>query len=79
MPTSARNTVKFKLDPKNPKPPSAAQRKRFAAVAAMPDVDIDYRDIPQQSGTVQSTRPGSLVQSENKQQVTLRFDADGQR
>jgi uncharacterized protein (DUF4415 family) len=73
---SARNTVKFKLDPKNPRLPSAAQRKRLAAVAAMPDAAIDYSDIPRQSGAVQWTRPGALVSTENKQQVTLRLDAD---
>lgn len=73
---SARNTVKFRLDPKNPPRMSAEQRKRLAAVAAMPDAKIDYSDIPKQTGTVQWTRPGALVPTENKQQVTLRLDAD---
>lgn len=73
---SARNIVKFKLDTKNPKPVSAAQRKRLAAVVAMPDSAIDYSDIPAQSGAVQWARPGALVPSENKQQITLRLDAD---
>ena len=73
---SARNTVKFKLDPKKPIPLSAAQRKRLAAVAAMPDTQINYSDIPRQSGPVKWTRPGELVPPENKQQITLRLDAD---
>jgi uncharacterized protein (DUF4415 family) len=73
---SARNIVKFKLDPQKLKPLSNAQRKRLAAVAAVPDSEINYSDIPQQRGAVQWTRPGALVQSENKQQVTLRLDAD---
>ena len=73
---SVRNTVKFKLDPKKPVPLSAAQRKQLAAVAAMRDSDINYSDIPQQRGAVQWTRPGALVPSENKQQITLRLDAD---
>lgn len=76
MQMSARNTVKFKLDSKNPPRLSAEQRKRLAAVAAMPDAKIDYSDIPKQTGTVQWTRPGALVPTENKQQVTLRLDAD---
>ena len=42
----------------------------------MPDDEIDYSDIPRQTGAVQWTRPGALVPSENKQQVTLRLDAD---
>lgn len=73
---STRNTVKFKLDPKNLKKLSAAQRKRLATVAAMPDAASDYGDVPRQSGAVQWTRPGALVPPENKQQVTLRLDAD---
>ena len=73
---SARNTVKFKLSPKNAKPLTAAQKKRLTAVATMPDSAIDYSDIPQQSKTVQWTRPGALVPAENKQQITLRLDAD---
>ncbi len=76
MPMSARNTVKFKLDPQKPVQLSAAQRKRLTAVAAMPDADINYSDIPQQHGAMQWTRPGALVPPENKQQVTLRLDAD---
>ena len=73
---SARNIVKFKLDPKNLKPTSAAQRRRLAALAAMPDAAIDYIDIPRQNGAVKWSRPIALVSSENKQQVTLRLDAD---
>ncbi len=73
---SARNPVKFKLDQKNPAPLTAAQRKRLAAVAAMPDADIDYSDISRPAHSVQWTRPDALVPSENKKQVTLRLDAD---
>jgi uncharacterized protein (DUF4415 family) len=73
---SVRNTVKFNLDPNHPTPPTAQQRKRLKRVAAMPDDEIDYSDIPRQTGAVQWTRPGALVSSENKQQVTLRLDAD---
>ena len=71
---SARNTVKLQLD--SNKPLTAAQRKRLAAVAAMPDAQIDYSDIPKQRGKVQWTRPSALVSSENKQQITLRLDVD---
>jgi uncharacterized protein (DUF4415 family) len=74
---SANNTVKFKLDPLNP-PMSAEQRRRLKAVAAMPDAAIDYSDIPQLSDAskLHWTRPGLLIPSENKQQITLRVDAD---
>jgi uncharacterized protein (DUF4415 family) len=73
---SARNTVKFKLDINNPAKMTAAQRKRLAKLAAVPDSKIDYSDIPKQSGDVKWTRPGSLISGENKQQITLRLDSD---
>jgi hypothetical protein len=63
---SARNLVKFKLDPRDPKSSSAAQRKRLAAVTAMPDAEINYSDIPRQRRAVKWSRPGALVPSENK-------------
>jgi uncharacterized protein (DUF4415 family) len=71
---SARNIVRVKVDAK--RPPSEERRKRLAAVAAMPDENIDYSDIPKLTGKRQWTRPGALVPAENKQQVTLRLDAD---
>ena len=68
--------MKFKLEPKNPPRLGAAQRARLKEVKSMPDTAIDYSDMPKQTGTVQWTRPGALVPAENKQQVTLRLDAD---
>ena len=54
----ARTTVKFKLDLKNPPPLTAAQRKRLAAVAALPDAQIDYGDIPRQTDRTKWIRSG---------------------
>ena len=73
---SASTIVKFKLDLKNLPKLTAAQRKRLAAVAALPDKDIDYSDIPRSDKSVKWTRPGALVSTENKQQITLRLDAE---
>src|SRR5258708_36481431 len=70
---SARNTVKFRLDPKGKL--TARQLKRLA-IAAMPDSKIDYSDISESSGALRWTKPGALVPSENKQQITLRLDSD---
>lgn len=42
---------------------------------ALRDEDIDFSDIPPQVG-VQWARPGALTPIANKQQVTLRLDAD---
>lgn len=73
---SARTTVKFILDPKAPAKLTAAQRRSLAALAAMPDKDIDYSDIPRSPKNAVWTRPGALVPNENKQQITLRLDAE---
>jgi len=73
---SASNTVKFKLDPKNPPPLTPEQQVRLKAIAAMPDAEIDYSDMPRQTVPVQWTKPGALILAENKQQITLRLDAD---
>ena len=55
---SARNVVKFKFDMKNLPPLTAAQRKRLAAVAELPDARIDYSDIPRQTGRAKWIRCG---------------------
>jgi uncharacterized protein (DUF4415 family) len=69
--------VKLKLDVKRrPSEITAAQRKRLRKLAAMPDSRIDYSDIPKQAGAVNWTRPGALISSENKRQITLRLDSD---
>ena len=46
-----------------------------ARLRNMKDSDIDYSDIPPQIGK-HWTRPGALIPVENKQQLTLRLDAD---
>ena len=70
------NIVKHTLDLKNPPPLTAEQRKRLNRLAAMPDSAIDFSDIPEMTGKEKWTRPGALVPTENKAQVTLRLDAD---
>lgn len=66
-------TVKFKLDPK--KPPKLREATQ-ARLKAMTDQAIDFSDIPRSPEGVIWTRPGALVSTENKRQVTLRLDAD---
>jgi uncharacterized protein (DUF4415 family) len=65
-------TVKFRLDGK--KLP-ALTKKQIEALRKLKDNEIDYSEIPSQTN-VKWTRPGALVPSENKQQITLRLDAD---
>lgn len=73
---NANNTVKYKLDPSHPPRLTDEQQGRMEAIAAKPDEAIDYSDIPRQTAPVQWTRPGMMLPSENKQQITLRVDAD---
>ena len=64
--------VKYRLDPNKPVRLSPRQK---AALQKMTDEEIDYSDIPSQKG-MKWTRPGALIPTENKQQITLRLDAD---
>ncbi len=64
--------VKYRLDPE--RPVRLAPRQKVI-LQRMTDDQLDYSDIPPQKG-VNWTRPGALVPSENKQQITLRLDAD---
>ncbi len=64
--------VRVRLDPRNPPRLSAKQRARLDAIT---DGKIDLTEMPEM-GNVAWTRPGSLVPAENKEQITLRIDAD---
>lgn len=68
--------VRYKIDLKHPPALTVAQKKRLAALAAMPDSAIDYSDNPPAPKSAKWTRPGALVPVENKQQITLRLDAE---
>ncbi len=71
---SAKRTgiVRVKLDPRNPPRLTAKQRSRLHTIT---DDKIDLKDMPEM-GSIAWTRPGSLVPVENKEQITLRIDAD---
>lgn len=76
MSTSDTGLVRFKLDPKNPPTMTPEQ---LQALRELRDEDIDYSDIPSQRGTGlrRVSQPlMDLVPEENKQQITLRLDAE---
>ena len=60
------------LDPKNPTQMTGEQ---ILALNRLSDEKIDYREIPPLQGRQWRT-PGALFPAENKQQLTLRLDAD---
>ncbi len=65
--------VKFRLDPENPPIMSPEEMQRLRDLR---DEDIDFSDIPDQAGKTDWRRVSDLVPSENKEQITLRLDAD---
>jgi len=67
--------VKFRLDPDNPPVLTAEEQQAWKELQEMGDEGIDYSDIPLQTGGGWR-RVSELVPAENKQQITLRLDAD---
>jgi uncharacterized protein (DUF4415 family) len=65
-------TVYFHLDPSNP--PTITE-EQMQALRDLRDEDIDLSDIPEQASTGWR-RVSDLIPAENKQQITLRLDAD---
>lgn len=72
--TTTGKTVRFTLAPNTPLSEDA--KARLARLAAMPDSEIDFSDIPRSPADAEWTRPGIPFSTENKRQVTLRLDAD---
>ncbi len=70
-------TVEFRLDPSNPPTMTltAEERQAWTELQEMGDEGIDYSDIPPLP-TTGWRRVSDLVPAENKQQITLRLDAD---
>ena len=66
--------VKYRLDPHNPPALTAEERKAWKELKEMRDEDIDLSDIPEQASGWR--RVSELIPAENKQQITLRLDAD---
>lgn len=64
--------VRFRLDPGNPPQLTPAQRQ---VLRDLRDEDIDLSDIPEQTGGGWR-RVSDLIPAGNKQQITLRLDAD---
>jgi uncharacterized protein (DUF4415 family)/uncharacterized DUF497 family protein len=73
MSTSNTGLIRFKLDPKNP---PAMTPEQLQALRDLRDEDIDLSDIPDQSKREGWRRVSDLVPEENKQQITLRLDAE---
>ena len=66
--------VRTTLDPSNPPPLTAAQKEELARLAAMPDEEIDFSDIPEKLDWSNAVR-GRFYRPV-KQSTTVRLDAD---
>ena len=67
--------VTYRLDPDNPPVLTAEEQQAWTKLQEMGDEGIDYSDIPPLL-TTGWRRISELVPAENKQQITLRLDAD---
>jgi uncharacterized protein (DUF4415 family) len=70
-PSSTPKTVRYTLDPTEPLTDDQA-----AELKALHNRPIDYSDIPAQGSQGDWYSPGAYAEVLNKQQVTLRIDAD---
>jgi len=68
--------VTFHLDPDNPPVFTAEEEQAWQALRDLRDEDIDYSDIPPITDFTGWRRVSDLVPEENKQQITLRLDAE---
>lgn len=75
MNSNATGLVTYRLDPDNPPVLTPEERQAWKELQKMRDEDIDFSDIPEQTGGGWR-RVSELVPAENKQQITLRLDAD---
>jgi uncharacterized protein (DUF4415 family) len=75
MNSEATGLVTYRLDPDNPPVLSEEERHAWESLKNMRDEEIDFSDIPLQTGGGWR-RVSELVPAENKQQITLRLDAD---
>src|ERR1017187_10611328 len=75
MNSEATGLVTYRLDPDNPPTLTAEEQQAWTELQEMGDVGIDYSDIPPLPSTGWR-RVSELIPAENKQQITLRLDAD---
>ncbi len=68
--------VRFHLDPDNPPVLTEEEQAAWNRLRDLRHEDIDLSDIPDQSHRTGWRRVSELVPEENKQQITLRLDAE---
>lgn len=71
-----RKTVEHKIDLARPPPLSAKRKSELAALAAMPDSQIDYSDIPPLTDDFWKRAVRNPYYKPTKQATTVRVDSD---
>ena len=69
-------TVKYSLDVESPPELTAEQQAELDALAAMPDENINYDDIPQTTDEAWKVTEVGKFYKPIKKQVTVSIDAD---
>ncbi|SEA47288.1 MAG: BrnA antitoxin family protein [Candidatus Thiothrix putei] len=69
-------TVKFSLDASNLPALTAKQEEELKILAAMPDEEIDFSDIPETTEAMWKNAVVGKFYRPIKKQVTVRIDAD---
>lgn len=69
-------TIKYSIDAGNPPELTADQQAELDALAAMPDEEIDYSDIPKTTDDDWKVAEAGKFYKPIKKQVTVRIDAD---
>ena len=74
MNSDSTGLVTYRIDLDNPPVLTPEERQAWEEAKAMPDEEIDLSDMPER--ITGWRRVSDLVPAENKQQITLRLDAD---
>ncbi len=69
-------TIEYKIDPANLPPLTEKQKAELAALAAMPDDQIDYSDIPPLTDEFWKNAVRNPFYKPTKAATTVRVDAD---
>ena len=73
---SKKDSVSYTLDTQRPAPLTAGQKAELAALAALPEAQIDTTDIPPLGEAFWRNAERNPFYRPLKQQVTVRVDAD---
>ena len=76
MSDSSTGLVTYRRDPSKPIVLTAEEEEAWRRLQEIPDEEIDYSDIPPLGDITGWRRVSDLVPEENKQQITLRLDAE---